>query len=353
MLVQPYKPKIVSPRLRMFKKGADAQVFDALRQAAENPTEAKRHVVERFNMTNRKLGDILVGDYEDVPELATLSTSGNFPDRDGVIVDTYYSGVAEPVDTTWTQLFDVRDFRNTTEEDFEIADVTDGLTFRLYENGERVELYTVSGTIAKFPFDLAGSGFQWEKTWLDDNKFWRLTDGMNAASVKYGNFQAELAYLVVTAAGITDESRSTTAGAPVVQLDVETVNAAATNILADMYTEDGYLDQNPRFFLLYNNLTANYGSRVQAMLAAQYGVANATQGSIQLQYPTTPLGSPHVPTGKFFLVYPNRKLKAGIRMDLMMYEKFDITSYTGMNAFWGRFKMARGSAKQVRGIPLS
>lgn len=284
---------------------------------------------------------------------SSLSAPGAFPDRDGPIAEVYFTGSDQPADTTWTVLFDVRDYRNTTEEDFEIANVEDAVSFRTHADGERVELYGVSGNVEKYPFALLGGGFQFLRTWIQDNKFWRVGDGLRAMQTGYAVDMARLAYAVLTnPTGLTVQARDAD-GNSVVENDVNTVNAAATAILADVYNADGHLAPNPSFFLVYNSLTPGYADRVAAMMAANYGLANAALGAAKLTYPVQMVGSPHVPSGALYLVMPGRKLKTGVRMDLTNFERFDPTNFSEGRIGWGRYVHVRGSAKQVRPIPLA
>lgn len=281
----------------------------------------------------------------------TLSTEGSFPVDPGTAIEITYQGAEAPIDMSWVPLFDFLDFRNTQEETFRMIDIEDGITFRSYENGERVELYGVKGAQVFIPFQRFGSGFQWEQEWLDDNKFFRVTDGVASAQHKYARDMAANAYQIVTdPTGLDTVSRDTT-GNSIIARDVRTVNNAMTAILQDLYDEDDVEIANPRFFLLYNSLTPGYAERVAAILTAQLGIANPTLGVTQLAHPVTPLGSPRIPTGQFYLVLPGRKLKHAVRMDLTMYANFNPYTYSGDRIFWGRYNTVRGDNRQVRIVP--
>jgi len=309
--------------------------------------EATRaQVCAALNAASRTYGDALLRN-------ATLSAPGAFPARDGAVADVFFQGSNEPVDLSWTFVFDVEDYRNTTEEDFELVNVRDAVYFRIYANGERVELGGISGDVMKFPFSLVGGGFQYLMTWIQDAKFWRIANGLRGMETGYAKTQAQLAWTILThASGLVSQTRDA-AGANVIEKDVNTVNAAATEILADVYETDKDIPASPAFVLAYNNLTPGYGARAAAMLAAQYGIANAALGSVKLEFPVLPIGSPHVPTGGMYLALPKRRLKTGLRMDLQVFEKFEPMNYSDARIGWGRYTHVRGDAKQVRFIPLS
>ena len=281
-----------------------------------------------------------------------LSQADAFPTTDGRVVSVFFEDSQEPADLTWTQLFTIEDFRNTTEEAMEIWNVNNGITFRVYQNGEKVELYGISGNKQRFEFQLIGAGFQWLTTWLNDNKFWRLTDGLAEAATQYAKFQAESAYAVM-AAGASSQTRAT-AGSTEVENDILTINAAKTQILANLRTNSGFIDPNPRFQLVYNTLTPSLAdTRIARIANARYGSANSTLGVIQLDESISILGSPNAPTGTMQLVYPGRKMKTGLRQDLTAFDDFDPYSYSGARVFWGRWIHVKADGDQVRLIPLS
>ncbi len=136
----------------------------------------------------------------DPAKLIQLSQADAFPTTDGRVVSVTFEQADEPIDLTWVQLYATDDMRNTNEESLEIWAVFNGVSFRVYENGEKVDLFGMSGSKLTFDFQLLGSGFQWLVTWLNDNKFWRLTNGLAEAATQYGIFQATLAYTVLAAA---------------------------------------------------------------------------------------------------------------------------------------------------------
>lgn len=288
----------------------------------------------------------------DPRSFVTLSQPDAFPDVDGRVVSIHYESSDQPVDLTWTQLFQIEDFRNTTEDKMEIWNVRNGITFRTYENGEKVELFGVEGDQADFRFQLHGAGFQWLRTWLDDNKWWKLPQGMAEAAVQYGIFQAETMYNVL-ATGASAQARAS-AGSTEVENDILTINAAKTQMMNNLRTNSGFVDPNPMFYLVYNNLVPELAdTRISRIQNARYGSANSTLGVIALDDAIMPLGSPNAPTGSMMLVYPGRKNKVGLRQDLTAYDDFDIYTYSGARVFWARWVAAKADGDQVRSIPLS
>lgn len=288
----------------------------------------------------------------DPAKLQTLSQADAFPTTDGRVVSVTFEAADEPADLTWVQLFTTDDMRNTTEEALEIWKVFNGITFRVYEDGQKVDLFGMSGAKLRFDFQLIGSGFQWLVTWLNDNKFWRLTNGLAEAATQYAKFQAEVAYTVLST-GAAAQARAT-AGSTEVENDILTINAASTQILNNLRTNSGFVDPNPRFQLVYNMLeTGLADTRISRIASARYGSANSTLGVIELSSNVSILGSPNAPTGSMMLVYPGRKNRFGLRQDLTAFDDFDPYSYSGARVFWGRFIHVKADGDQVRTIPLS
>lgn len=285
---------------------------------------------------------------------AGLSQAGNFPAQPPRVVQVFFTSSEEPADTTWSALSVVDDFRGTNESNFSLGTVTNAISFRSYLNGEKVELFSISGTEAAFPFELIGGGFHWLQTWLDDNKWWTLAQGFAEAATQYAKEVAENFYAVLTAAsGLVTETRvSTPASQPAAYYDITTINNAYVNILALMRTNSGYGAPNPRMYLVYNSLEVALATRI-AQIFAPSGFILADQGTVAINPNISPLGSPNVPAGSAYLVLPGRKIRTGWRMDMTGYDHFDIFSYSGARVFWGRYTHVRGDSAQVRIIPLS
>lgn len=342
-------------RIQIFND--DPQVQRKLFQALSNGDEqVQAQASAVFNKSMQDYDQLMIDSSRGVvqPDVE-LSQADQFPTQQGRVVQVFFESAEEPVDTTWNQLFTVDDFRGTNEDSLEMDTVRNAVSFRAYENGEEVELYGISGQEQKFKFQLVGGGFQWLQTWLDDNKWWRLPQGTAEAATQYAKEQAENAFDVLTASGITTETRVTTpTGLAQVAYDVLTINNAYVNILSTMRQNSGYGGADPTMYLVYNSLDAALAAeRIPAILAANYDNAHPDLGRVQLNSNIQPLGSPNVPAGSLYLVLPGRKNRAGIRMSMTGFDQFDIRKYAGARVFWGRYVFVRGDSDQVRAIPLS
>lgn len=335
---------------------------DALARAFfdKNTTPQKRALAARaLNQYAKRYGDLLTGRRS--LDKTELSSASRFPSNDPASPSVLFTTADRlMVDVSWTTLFNVQDFRGTTEDGFDIADVYNPVTFEVTPSGAPIKLNGISGSETNYKFQDVTGGFQYERNWLMDNKFWRIADGMAEMQSAYAEKQSELAWTTATASGLTAETRSATAGASQLQLDIETINNAAVNILSDIYNTtdgDGNLTRekigSARFILGYNLLTAGYVERIQRIMGASLGAANDVSGGKQLAFPVTPVGSVDIPTGVFYLFLPGRKLVAGIRQDLEVWEDYDPYKRVHAHPAYGRYRMVRGDANQGRTIPLS
>lgn len=368
----PFHLSTPSPGPPAYADSTVIQLADAARGAGRMPTMGRAVTLDVFarDASPDVIGRAFVSDrdrpavrhalaaaaaaYTDiVVRNSTLSINGAFPNRDGVVADVFFYGSEEPADLTWTNIFDVRDYRATREEDFELVDINNATSFRTYVDGEQIELTGVSGTLAKFPFSTVAGGFQYSWTWEQDEKFWRVADGLRSMNVNYAQNMARTAWAVATAsAGMVSQTRDTT-GATVVEKDINTINAACVAMLAALRASGRAVPSQPVFYLAYNSLTQGYPDRVAAQQAANYGLANATLGAAKLAFTVVPLASPEIPTGGLYLFLAKGKFKSGVRLDLTTWERFEPLNLTNARVGAGRYTHVRGDANQVRFIPLS
>lgn len=329
-------------------RALQAELFAALRAKQEGAYEA---VTQNLQAAMTAYGDLLVDTSRGlIPGQTNLSQADNFPTQPSRVVSVYFEGADEQADLSWLQLTNFDDFRGTTEDSMEIDNVRNGVSFRPYKNGEKVELFAVSGDMVKIPFELIGGGFQWLQTWLDDNKYWKLANGLAEAATQYAREMAENFYLTLTAAGYQTQARVVVANAPAGLIDILTVNAAYVAMLARLRANSNYGAANPRMYLVYNSLDADLATR-----AAQWGVAftTADQGTVRINPNITVMSTPNVPAGGMWLVLPGRKIRTGNRMDMTQYNHFDPFTYSGARVFWGRYTHARADDDQVVFIPAS
>lgn len=324
-------------------------MFDGIK----SKDDAVRKVHTRAMLTNFDAGMTAYGNllFDNNKGLVKLSQADSFPTQPSRVVQVFFEGSDEAADVTWTQLTAIDDFRNTTEDSFSIQNVNNGITFRSYLNGEKVELYGVSGTEVKFPFELFAGGFQWLQTWLDDNKWWRIANGLAEAATAYAKEQAQNFYDVLTFAGYATQARvATPAGQMDGFYDILTINAAYVAMMEQLNTNSGYSAPAPQMFLVYNSLDPALANRAPAIVGTEY---NTSVGSVRLNPNIRPLTTPNITGNGFWLVLPGRKTRTGIRMDMTGFEHFDIFTYSGARVFWGRYTHVRGDADQVRFIPLT
>lgn len=329
--------------------------------------EARRLALNAVNDLSQRFGDLITGH-----NTVQLSDEGLFPPYDQQALPTAVRityGREQIVDTQWTALFQVQDRRDQRNRQFTIEDVYSAAAFAQYELGEEIEIKQVEGGAQTYEFNIYAGGLQWSRFWEDWQSMWRESDGTAMMQARYGQQQARRAYEVLTATGITTTSYSNFDGSGSTSLtnDVATINAGASAILNDMYTNQTLQDgsdvgenieeefQNPNFYLLVNSFDDALMTRAGRALQASYNAPNDNQSNLEVAYPVQMISTPHVTSGTWHLVFPGRKNVAAIARDLTMYDKTDVQSagVADANIAQGAYRMVRGDSNQVRELATS
>ena len=86
-----------------------------------------------------------------------FTTTGDFPLTN--LINTVKSFQTQVhYDTGYQEIFDVFDFKNSRQNGFDVEDMTDGLTFALKLPGEKIDVFTMSGTKSRVYFNYYGGG---------------------------------------------------------------------------------------------------------------------------------------------------------------------------------------------------
>jgi hypothetical protein len=316
--------------------------------------------------TAQVVGDLVTGN-----TTVRLSESGLFPpDTRGGIPTAVSIGdeEREQVDTRWTGLFDGSDNRQQTDNLlFRIEDVYHAIAFERYERGERIQMSHVEGGDETYEAYYYAAGLQYNSSWADFNPHsWSRDDSVAAMQRRYLRKQMKRAYAVLTdSTGLTTQSYvdDDDSGSVSVQNDVATINAGMNNILSDLFNQTSpqsgeameEVPDNPQFALLFNNLTQGYRERIQKALSATFNATNDELAVAELDFPVEPIGTPHVPTGNWWLVMPGRKNVAAQFRDLQTFDIMD-PRVVGVNegqVGQGIFRMVRGDNRQVQELATS
>jgi hypothetical protein len=284
--------------------------------------------------------------------LQAFGTSGDFPEAARQVLEKFHALPA--YDNTWEEIFDVRDFTGTNESGFDILDVEDGLSFRKIPTGDKVHIFKMGGAKVSVDFDIYGGGLGWSRKLIDDKKWWTLEDNAVAFVNKQAYDQAA-AYIALIEAILSDYNvawqQPQPAGLAVTDnlymanRDVQTLNKAAIDIINDLKDKGYGVDPRNTVFkvLCPLELTGRLNRALGLLLQGFGGSPNLVNFKYQL-LPTTMLQS----TSSYYVCVPKIKAKAGIRMRLTIFNKFEIESYEDIAVGWYRHGGAIGDQEQFR-----
>jgi len=284
--------------------------------------------------------------------IQAFATKGDFPDEILQILEKFHA--VPDYDLGYEQIFDIRDFGGTNASGFKIANVESGLTFGKVLAGEKAKVYKFSGTVSEVTFDLYGGGLSWDRVLIDDKQYWTLEDNAIAFRNKAYSSRAEAFYALIEAAGaasgndqswaaITPASVATTNENYNAIRDVNTINAACLAILTDLKDDGVGANANSQFVILAPVALKSRLERASKMLQQPVvGSGQHLSFNIRIVY-TLMLAS----NSYYYVCYPKAKAKGGYRMDLTIYDQFDILAYADTMAGWMRYGGAIGDTDQI------
>jgi len=256
-------------------------------------------------------------------------------------------------DLGYESIFDIRDFGGTNVSGFKISNVAHGLTFGKVLTGEKAKIYKFSGAVTEVTFDMYGGGLMWDRKLIDDAQYWTLED--NAIAFRNAAYYSRAAnfYALIEAVAGTGNAQSWAAVTPASVAtsdkdydairDVNTINAACLAILADLKDDGVNANANSQFILL---APVALKSRILRSLALlQQSFAGSAQ---HLAFNITPMFTLMLSSNSYYYVlFPKAKMKGGYRMDLTIFDQFDITAYADTMVGWQRYGGAIGDVDQV------
>jgi hypothetical protein len=318
---------------------------------------------EHRTVLGRNLSKFLVEPHAN-PEiraaLAKIQEFGSpqdFPTSVLQVMDKYHLTTA--FDEGWKQIFNVRDFSGSKRGGFDISDVQSGLTFDKIPVGGKLEVKKMWGEKAHVYFDYYGAALGWHKSLFDNEEYWTIEDNAiefrNKAYLKqdqvfYALIEAVAATGAVTWQAPLPAALGNTDATYNANRDMQTMNAAAQQILLAVADKGyGITPQNANFIVL---TPLQLQGRVKHALAVQL---QAYAGSVSLSnFSFQPLITTMLQdTAHAWVILPKNKLVAGLRMDLAMFENFDMLSYTAAAAGWMAYGGAIGDTDQIARIAFA
>jgi len=251
-------------------------------------------------------------------------------------------------DNGYEQIFDIRDYSGTKASGFDIAAVRSGLTFREVKEGEKLKVYQMAGVKERVYFCYYGGALGWHRRLFEDGDWWTIEDNAIEFRNKAYSHRAGVYYALLEAAANAKGCCATPTDTPAGIAGA--LNYAATNILENVANR-GY-DINPQttqFIVLTpiqlrGKVRYALGENMQAFAGAEkiidYNFKQIT--SMML-----------TDTDRIMVILPGRTLKIGYRMDLTLFDDFDILSYTDTVAGWMRHGGCIGDIDQINCITLT
>lgn len=280
-----------------------------------------------------------------------FSTKGDFPDEVLQILEKFHA--QSDFDLGYEQIFDIRPFQGTTASGFDILSVTSGLTFSKVKPGGKAKVYKMSGAKTSVTFDLYGGGLQWDRTLMDDKKYWEMEDFAiefrnKAYTERAANFYALVeaisSTLNITWQSPTPSTLANTTDGYTASRDANTIEAACLAILTALKNSGLSVNPNSEFVCL---APVALRPRIQAALTRlAQPVAGATK---QQTYNVRPVYTMMLSSqSSYYVCLPKRKAKGGYRMDLTLFNMFQILEYADLIAGWMRYGGAIGETNQFR-----
>ena len=254
-------------------------------------------------------------------------------------------------DTGYEQIFDVRDFAGTKASGFDVAGVTSGLTFREVKVGEKLKVYQMSGDKYRCYFCYYGGALGWHRQLFEDGDWWTIEDNAiefrNAAYSSRAGIYYALLEAAASAVGCCQRVHihcypDDCSHDP--RQIAESLNYAAMTILTNVKDRGYNLNPQTTEFIVLCSLQMRGRVRSALNIATQAFAGSQVVVDYNFKQITSMmLTNPY----RVYVILPKRTLKIGYRMDLTLFDNFDMLSYTDTVAGWMRHGGCIGDLEQI------
>ena len=296
--------------------------------------------------------EAFVKDHKQIQEF-TLMSDGWVNEKAIDIIEKFH--LLTNYDNGFEQIFDIRDYSGTKASGFDMAAVKSGLIFREVKEGEKLKVYQVRGAKERVSFCYYGGALGWHRRLFDDGDWWTLED--NAIEFRNKAYSRRAAtYYGLLEAAADEKGCCATIPSDCDDCDSDarsiatSINYAATDILAKAADRGLSVDIAGTTFIVLTPLQLRgrvryaLGQRMQAFADSEklidYNFKQIT--SMMLTQ-----------TDRIMVILPGRTLKIGYRMDLTLFDDFDILSLTDTVAGWMRDGGCIGDIDQINCIELT
>ena len=258
-------------------------------------------------------------------------------------------------DNAYEQIFDVRDFSGTKASGFDVAGNVSGLTFREVKEGEKLKVYEAAADKYRCYFCYYGAALGWHRRLFEDGDWWTVEDNAIEFRNKAYSFRAGVFYALLEAAAdavgccsaVNSDCSDCTHDARSI---AESINFAAMSILLNVQNRGYNLNPQTTEFIVLTPLQLR--GRVRQAL----GVVNQafSESPRIVDYNFRMITSMMLTNAnRVMVILPKRTIKAGYRMDLTLFDDFDMLSYTDTVAGWMRYGGCIGDLDQIACIEFA
>jgi hypothetical protein len=284
-------------------------------------------------------------------KIQEFGTPGDFPTSVLEVLAKFHQ--TQPYDMGWQQIYKVLDLTASKRNGWDISTVQSGITFDKKVIGDKLEVKKMWGDKAHVYCDFYGGALGWHQSLFDDEEYWTIED--NAIEFRSAAYyrQALVHYALIEAVGATKAmpwQQPSPIGLPATDAtysanrDIRTMNAAALQIFQAVEGRGYNVNPQGSSFIVLTPLELQ--DRVKAALSLRLQSFSESTGmanfSFRPLYTNMLVDKTHA-----WVILPGNKIQSGIRMDLRMFENFDMLSYTKAAAGWMRYGAAVGDTDQV------
>ena len=258
-------------------------------------------------------------------------------------------------DNGYEQIFDIRDFSGTKASGFDMAAVVSGLTFQEVKEGEKLKVCQMRGAKERVQFCYYGGALGWHRRLFEDGDWWTLEDNAIEFRNKAYSNRAATYYALLEAAA---DAKGCCAAIPSDCSDCDddarsiasSLNYAATDILTKAAARGLSVDVAGTTFVVLVPLQLR--SRVRYALGQRMQAYADSERLIDYNFKLI-TSMMLTNADRIMVILPGKTLKIGYRMDLTLFDDFDILSYTDVVAGWMRHGGCIGDIDQINCIEVT
>ena len=288
-------------------------------------------------------------------KIQAFGIPSNFPTYEKAIDVVKKFQLMPEYDNGYEQIFDVLNFEGTKASGFDVMDMASGLTFNEVKIGEKLKVYQMAGAKERCYFSFYGGALGWHRSLFDDQQYWLAeNNAIEFRGKAYGTRASVFYGLLEAAADLKGCCSAVPADCTDCHEDAlsiaRSINFAAVNILRNVAGK-GY-GLNPTTASLVVLVPLELLGRVRQALGVRiqaFGDSPLVNSFNFVVIPSMMLTNHN----RIMVILPKQKIIAGYRMDLTMFDDFDILSYTDTIAGWMRYGGCMGDLDQIECVEFS